>query len=115
MSNIDHLAGLPGVEHLLRILYHVVDIALHTLFMECRLHETPLLAMSLALDSQQAFAQHFHQVAASALSRYKVAGVLGQHVANIFRAEEEYHGLFARVDSDHIAIDTLHLFYKLQL
>ena len=83
---------MPRFEQLLRILLHDPGIALDTFFMESWLYCVTLLAMLFAIYGQQSLARKASVVSIVIPLKHaavsKIARVLHQHVAHMFRAEQ---------------------------
>src|SRR5579859_6175467 len=103
----------PHVERLPGIVRYDPGVAFDLLFMESRLYRATLLAMLFAIDGQQpltckaSIALLLEQAAIG-----KIVRVFHQHVAHMFRAEQEDSRSLSYVDRCHVAIGALQLLQK---
>src|SRR5207247_10818641 len=93
-------------------MYHRIGIAFDTMFMKCRLYKAALLAMEISIACKQAIAKKKTQISQVVLS--EVAGLLNQHVAHMFSAQEHHDLLLAKLYCRHTTIRSLDLAHTTQ-
>ncbi len=97
---------MPITKHLFCMLHHNPSIALYTFLMKSWLYKAALLPVSFAINGQQAITNQLAQPLRS-LAAGKVARILCQYIAYVFRSKKEHDRNIADADCCHVAVSLL--------